>query len=159
MLDLKWERYIPILDVSIDELKHIFAKFDNAIDIIKFNPIQLGCKNSNFIVSTNKGMYVLRIVNNTVLNNEFAAYDLVCNIINVPHLLFQRISHNKKIFIYQYIKGISLQKNIKKNIQFENYLLNKLEKLLLLFIIFQRKRSQSLNNGTYHLLKYGIKHF
>jgi thiamine kinase-like enzyme len=112
MLDLSWERYIPIIDMKIDEIKNIFYEYDKTINVLNFNAIQLGCKNSNFIVRTNKGNFLLRITNPTHFNNEIIAYELMKGKISVPDLLFHISKHNANIFIYQYINGVSLQKVI-----------------------------------------------
>jgi thiamine kinase-like enzyme len=112
MLDLDWERSIPIIDLKLEDLKVIFMEYDKSVTIIKFSAIQLGCRNSNFVVYTNKGNYVLRISNTTDINNEVIAYELVKDKINVPKLLFHITKNSAKIFIYQYISGVSLQKRI-----------------------------------------------
>lgn len=31
MLDLDWERSVPIIDIKIDEVKSIFAGYDNLV--------------------------------------------------------------------------------------------------------------------------------
>lgn len=38
MLDLNWERYIPILDIN---LKNIFIEYDKTINVLDFSEIQL----------------------------------------------------------------------------------------------------------------------
>jgi len=52
VLDLDWERSIPIIDVKFEQLKSIFMEYDKAITISDFSAIQLGCRNSNFVVNT-----------------------------------------------------------------------------------------------------------
>ena len=120
MLDLGWERYIPISNMSIDELKNIFTEYDKTIDVLDFSPIRLGCKNSNFVVYTNKGEFLLRITNLSGFNNEIPAYELVKGKINIPNLLFHTTKNNMSILIYQYISGVSLQKNIVESEQCDN---------------------------------------
>ncbi len=120
MLDLDWERSIPITDVKFDELKNIFTEYDKALTVTDFSAIQLGCRNSNFIVSTNKGKFLLRIAKISDLNNENIAYEIVKDKINVPNLLFHTSNNKAKIFIYQYINGVSLQKIIIKNNHCDN---------------------------------------
>jgi Ser/Thr protein kinase RdoA (MazF antagonist) len=112
VLDLDWERSIPIIDMKYEELKSIFTEYDKAITITDFSAIQLGCRNSNFVVNTNKGKFLLRIANISDPNNEIIAYELVKDKINVPKLLFHITKYKAKIFIYQYISGVSLQKHI-----------------------------------------------
>lgn len=128
MLDLKWERYIPILDIKIDELKNIFTEYDKTINVSDYSAIQLGCKNSNYIVCTNKSKFLLRITNLTGFNNEIIAYELVKGKINIPNLLFHTTKHNMNIFIYQYINGVPLQKHIIENNQCDYSLLEQVAK-------------------------------
>lgn len=123
MLDLDWERSIPIIDMKLEELKSIFAEYDKTITITDFSAIQLGCRNSNFVVNTNKGKFLLRITNNSDFNNEIIAYELVKDKINVPKLLFHFTKYKAMIFIYQYISGVSLQKHIIEYHQCDNSLL------------------------------------
>lgn len=128
MLDLDWECSIPILDIKIDELKSIFTEYDKTLIVSDFNMIQLGCRNNNFVVCTNKGKFLLRIANFADLNNEIIAYELVKGKINIPNLLFNTTKHGANIFIYQYINGISLQKHIIESNQCDHSLLEQVAK-------------------------------
>lgn len=128
MLDLDWERSIPILDVKIDEIKSIFTEYDNTLTVTDFNVIQLGCKNSNFFVCTNKGEFLLRIANKSGFNNEIIAYELVKGKINIPNLLFHTTKDKSDIFVYQYINGVSLQKRIIESNQCDHSLLEQVAK-------------------------------
>ena len=128
MFDLNWERYIPILDIEIDEIRDIFTEYDKTINISDFNAIQFGCKNSNFIVHTNKGKFLLRITNLTDFNNEIIAYELVKGKINIPNLLFHTTKNKMNIFVYQYINGVSLQKHITEKNQCDYSLLTQVAK-------------------------------
>ena len=127
MLDLSWERS-PILDIKIDEVKNIFAEYDKTLNVSDFNAIQLGCRNSNFVVCTNKGKFLLRITNIAALNNEIIAYELMKGKISIPNLLFHTTKHSSNIFIYQYINGVSLQKVIIESNQCDISLLEQIAK-------------------------------
>ena len=128
MLDLDWERYMPILNMNIEELKNIFIEYDQTIDVLDFNLIRLGCKNSNYVVCTNKGEFLLRITDSSGFNNEIPAYELVKGKMNIPDLLFHTIKNNMSIFIYQYISGVSLQKIIVENRQCNNSVVEQVAK-------------------------------
>jgi len=112
LFDLTWERSIPIIDISHDEVNDIFADYDNSLIVDEYSAIRLGCRNSNYAVSTDKGKYLLRLADINGHNNETLAYELVKGKINVPGLLFNKKKNNLNIFIYEYIDGISLQKHI-----------------------------------------------
>ncbi len=128
MLDLDWERSIPMIDLKMDELNDLFTEFDKTLTVTDFKAIRLGCRNSNLVVRTNKGKFLLRITNSNDLNNENAAFQLVKDRINVPNLLFYTAKNKANLFIYQYIDGISLQKLIIKNNQCEYSLLEQVAK-------------------------------
>jgi aminoglycoside phosphotransferase (APT) family kinase protein len=112
LLDLDWERSIPIINVTIDEIADIVAEYDSSLTVTDYNAIQIGCRNSNFVVSANKGKLLLRIADASEFNNERIAYELVKDRVNVPRILYHTTKHNLNIFIYQYIDGVSFQKFI-----------------------------------------------
>lgn len=120
MLDLTWERSRLLYDIKIDEINQIFKKYDKNIDVYEFHAIKLGCRNSNFVILTNKGKYLLRAVSSGELNNEAAAYKIIKGLINVPDLYYYTAQNEYLFFIYEYIEGTSLQKIIIKNNSCDN---------------------------------------
>ncbi len=128
MADLHWERFIPVLDIGTEEANGIFREYDKSIGVLEFHAIRLGCKNSNFIVSTNKGKFLLRLTDPAGFNNEVPVYELVKGRINVPDLLFHTVKPNRNIFIYQYIRGVSLQAHIVAHGQCDPFLLEQAAK-------------------------------
>ena len=123
MHDLDWERSKPILDIDVDEIVNIFSEYKKDILIIDFSPIQSGCRNSNYVVNTSKGKYLLRISDNSSFNNEITAFEIVKKRINVPDLLFYKTKSEYTYHIYQYINGVSLQEHIIDNGKCDNFLL------------------------------------
>ncbi|MDD3094446.1 MAG: aminoglycoside phosphotransferase family protein [Clostridia bacterium] len=115
MHDLDWERSKPILDIDVDEIVNIFSEYKKDILIIDFSPIQSGCRNSNYVVNTSKGKYLLRISDKHSFNNEITAFEIVKKRINVPDLFFNKTKGEYAYHIYQYISGVSLQKHIIDN--------------------------------------------
>lgn len=101
--------------MKIDQIKDIFSEYDNTITVIEFSAIQLGCKNSNYVVNTGKGIFLLRISDKSGFNNEKEAYEIVKGKINIPDLIFHTTKGEWNIFVYQYINGVSLQKYIFDN--------------------------------------------
>ena len=45
MLDLDWERYVPLMDIHIDDIQKIFAQYDKTLTVSGFEAIRLGCRN------------------------------------------------------------------------------------------------------------------
>lgn len=112
MLDLDWERSIDIIPVKLEYLLKIFLNLDANINISDYKAIELGCRNSNYIVNTNIGKFVLRIAPFSDINNEVVISRLFENKINIPKLLYHCTSDDGNIFIYEFIDGVSLQKHI-----------------------------------------------
>ncbi len=110
MLDLDWERYVPLMDIHIGDIQKIFAQYDKTLTVSGFEAIRLGCRNSNYAVGTNRGKFLLRVTNSADFNNEPVAYRLVKDRVTIPALLFHTTAPYGRIFIYQYIEGVSLQK-------------------------------------------------
>ena len=112
MLDLTWERSVPMIDVGLDEVKRIFADYDRDLTVIDFDAIRLGARNSNFAVLTNRGKYLLRMAPVNDINNEVPAFELMKDKVKVPDLLFHTRERDLNLLIYRYIDGLSLQKLI-----------------------------------------------
>lgn len=112
LLDLDWERSIDLLPIAHGDVSSMFAKFDAKLVVTEFQVIGLGCRNSNYIVSTNHGKFVLRMSPVNEMNNEEAAYHLLGKTINMPKILYNCIENSSRIFIYEYIDGISLQQHM-----------------------------------------------
>lgn len=112
MLDLTWERTVPIWELDISGITAMMDRFDKSIHVMDFTALRIGCKNSNFAVSTNKGKFLLRITDKNGFNNECRVYDLVKGKIRVPTLLYHEDTDLVRFFVYQYIDGVSLQQRI-----------------------------------------------
>ena len=112
MLDLAWERTIPLLDVGIAEIRDIMNAFDPSITVADYSALNIGCKNSNFRVRTSKGAFLLRMTDIQGFNNEAAVYEMVKDKVCVPALLFQTTWNRSHCFVYRFIEGISLQRRI-----------------------------------------------
>ena len=99
MLDLDWERYVPLMDIHIDDIQKIFAQYDKTLTVSGFEAIRLGCRNSNYAVGTNRGKFLLRVTNSADFNNEPVAYRLVKDRVTIPALLFHTTAPYGRIFI------------------------------------------------------------
>ncbi len=112
MFDLVWERSIPLAEVTREDIADIVSGFDNECRVLAFQVIQIGCRNSNMKVVTDKGDYLLRISPVNDLNNEVNVYELIFASIPVPKLYYHEKKNKSDLFIYQFIQGESLQKHI-----------------------------------------------
>lgn len=112
-MDNLWERSIPFYNIGIKEIAVIFTEYDKYIEILNYSPINVGCRNSNYKVNTNKGYFLLRVcpLNDSSYKKEITISELFSDGLNVPELLF--ISENnitqRICLIYEYINGNSMQ--------------------------------------------------
>jgi hypothetical protein len=128
MLDLSWERTVPVMDVGMAEITEMMVCFDTSIHVTDFTAMRIGCKNSNFLVQTNRGKFLLRVTDKHGFNNERSVYDLVKDKVRVPALLFHADNGQARFFIYQFIDSISLQQRILNDNQCAHSLLMQVAK-------------------------------
>lgn len=110
-MDVLWERSVPIYKMSIGSMLNIFRKFDNGIKINGYKLINVGARNSNYIVDTSLGKFFLRICpeGSEGYRNELVSYLLLKERINIPRPLYVDNIGFTKYVIYEYINGVSLQ--------------------------------------------------
>ena len=144
MLDLGWERSNSLWCPASEELQSIFTAFDKSLTILGFDPIRIGCKNSNYMVRTNKGSFLLRATNICGFSNERAVFDIVKGILPVPDLLFHTVTQKCNIFIYEFIEGVSLQKLIIESNHCDDSLLEQVAKSAAILHSFPEEISAGL---------------
>jgi Predicted aminoglycoside phosphotransferase len=146
-MDNFWERSIPIYKVDLTEINKIFHDFNHRLTVLSFKVVNIGCRNSNFIVETDLGTYVLRISppNDNGYINEKAVYRLFKNIINIPTLYYTALYKNRACLIYEYINAVSLQSKCSDGIQFENDIIKQVAKTAALI---HNLRSDEINEFT-----------
>ena len=144
MLDLSWERTLPLLDAGLPEITDMMASFDKTIHVTDFVAMRIGCKNSNFLVQTNRGKFLLRVTDKHGFNNERSVYDLVKDKVRVPTLLFHADNGQVRFFIYQFIDSISLQQRILNDNQCAHSLLMQVAKAAAILHNTPRNETSSL---------------
>lgn len=123
-MDNLWERSIPFYNMDIKKIIDLFAEYDKHFEILNYTPINVGCRNSNYKVHTNKGYFLLRIcpLNDISYKKERTISQFFHGYINVPKLLF--VSENnitqRICLIYEYIHGISMQEMLIQGGNFED---------------------------------------
>jgi len=129
-MDNIWERSMPLYRIDLSEMNIIFHNFDNSIKVLSFKEINVGCRNSNFIVETNLGTYFLRISppNDNGYVNEKAVLKLLKNIINMPTLHYSTIFKDRICLIYEYINAVSLQSRCSDSVYLENDIIQQVAK-------------------------------
>ena len=123
-MDNFWERSIPFYNLQANEMTKIFNEFKKGLTIFDFAPINVGCRNSNYKVRTDKGTFLLRICppHEENYKKEEIISKVFSNIINVPELYF--VSENnflkRAYLIYDFIDGVSMQHMILNHGKVEN---------------------------------------
>ena len=112
-MDNLWERSIPFYNLGIKEVEIIFKEYDKHFEILNYNSINVGCRNSNYKVSTNKGCFFLRIcpLNDSSFKKEKIISQTFYGLIKIPKLLYVSEDNitQRTCLIYQYIHGNSMQ--------------------------------------------------
>lgn len=112
-MDNLWERSIPFYNLEIKEILDIFKEYDKHFEIFNYNRINVGCRNSNYKVSTNKGCFFLRIcaLNDSSFKKEKIISETFYGPIKIPKLLYVSEDNvtRRTCLIYEYIHGNSLQ--------------------------------------------------
>ena len=85
-MEEKWERIIPYIKLSTFESEIILKKIFSDIIIEDKELINIGCRNSNYKVTTNRGKFLIRISskNEAGCINEIAAANLYIPNVNKP---------------------------------------------------------------------------
>ena len=88
-MDTLWERSIPFYNIGLEAAVGIFKEYDKCLYVQDLTLIKVGCRNSNYIVNTNKGFFLLRIcpLGDTSYKKEKAVSELLIAI-NIPRLLY-----------------------------------------------------------------------
>lgn len=114
-MEKNWERTLPFLNVKREIIENLFIGVLNKEDIVSIEPINEGCRTSNYIItSMDNKKYTIKIF----LSNE-QKYKKECKILNdilknkIPGqkiCKFDRsvIIENRYYVIYEYIEGITL---------------------------------------------------
>lgn len=110
-MNISWERDIEAYKVNINDIKLMFSCFLKGDEVIDYNFVKIGARNSNYVVSTLKSKYFLRlcVINSEGYKNEIMSYSLLKDKINMPKPLFIGNYKGYKYIIYEFIKGVSLE--------------------------------------------------
>ncbi|MFV0401197.1 MAG: phosphotransferase family protein [Oscillospiraceae bacterium] len=110
MNDLQWERSTPLLKLDLPDIDRLLQEYDCQLTADSCQPIGVGCRNTNYIVSTSKGRLLLRFgVEHS--NSESAAAALLHSHVAMPELFYKGTFSENPFYIYEYIEGISLQEH------------------------------------------------
>lgn len=150
-MDDLWERSICFYNIELQEIIEIFKEYDRSFEILDFTPINIGCRNSNYKVDTNKGSFLLRIcpINDTKYKKEQKVSEMFSEELNVPKLLF--VSENNSVkrvcLIYDYIYGSSLQSLVVKSGKFDQRIISQVAKSAAVMHSYDFEKSEEFNDN------------
>jgi thiamine kinase-like enzyme len=129
-MDHLWERSIPLYPINLNDINHIFQDFDSRLTVLSYTEINIGCRNSNFIVKTDLGYYLYRIAPPTQdwYINEYAAYKLLFDVIRMPALYYTSRYNDRIHLIYEYIEATPLHTKYSKDTHFDNVIIKQVAK-------------------------------
>lgn len=110
-MDNNWERSVPMYKLSLEEANKILQIIDKKWIADDLREINIGCRNSNYIATTNIGPFFLRISppEDGGYKNEKAAAELLKNMVKLPSLYYSVQLDDRVCLIYEYIEGLSMQ--------------------------------------------------
>lgn len=105
-MDLHWERSYPYYDLKIDELAHIFSYLQTSL-IRDIRLIEIGCRNTNYSISTGKSTFLVRITSqdSAMLVNELKLNSELRKIIKLPRILEYHKLEGRYFILYEFIAG------------------------------------------------------
>ncbi|NLK94085.1 MAG: aminoglycoside phosphotransferase family protein [Clostridiales bacterium] len=127
-----YERFIDRIELSLQDVIDIFNIFNNKIIVSKYEKINKGGRNSNYIVFTTEKKYLLRVCSakNIGYRNEINSYNLLKTKIKMPNLLFNFSKKDLVYLVYEYIQGepiTKINRNIIKQVAFTAALLHNIK--------------------------------
>ncbi len=107
-MDIHWERSYPYYKLDSKQLKDIFTVFKHK-EIFDVKLIEIGCRNSNFILRTKTATFLLRVTSqdSAMIVNELALNQELAKIIKIPKLLDYSLKNKRYFILYEFIKGVN----------------------------------------------------
>jgi len=113
------ERYSNFVHVSSESITSLLKNYNDSIVVSSCRKIDHGRANSNYVVYTNLGKFMLRICRSmATYNNELAVDRELCSSIKRPRLLYARIYDDTPYLLYQFIESqpLSHEKRISDDV-------------------------------------------
>lgn len=109
-MEREWERTLEYTYITLTDVKDIFKKYNQYEEVLEYNLITYGKRNTNYKVTTTSSKYILRICpkNSEGYRSELISYYLLKDKINIPKLLMYSNIEDRVYIIYEYIVGKTL---------------------------------------------------
>ena len=110
-MDEQWERSLPLYPLAEEEALALMRRWDNGIQRAELMPIAVGCRNSNFHVTTERGEYLLRLCPPGTIywRTEKAVQSALAESGIAPRLMAcLEGPGNRPALIYEWIPSVSL---------------------------------------------------
>jgi len=115
-MDLNWERSYPFYEIGVNEIKALFPQLAKH-QAITLQKIQIGCRNSNYLLSAGQSKYLLRISSEDLplFSNEISLNKDLTKLVKCPQLLDYKFKNLRFFLLYEYIPGENLSKYLTTN--------------------------------------------
>ncbi len=110
-MDEQWERSLPLYPLAEEEALALMRRWDDGIQRAELTPVKVGCRNSNFHVTTERGEYLLRLCPPGTIywRTEKAVQSALAESGVMPRLMACLEGPDKRpALIYQWIPSVSL---------------------------------------------------
>ena len=113
-MEREWERTVQYTYITLEDVKNIFQKYNQYEEVLDYELITCGKRNTNYRVTTTSSKYILRICsrNSEGYRSELISYYLLKDKINIPKLLMYSNIGDRVYIIYEYIAGKTLEEVI-----------------------------------------------
>ncbi len=98
-------------EISLRALAQALQAYRPGLTLESLHPVNVGCRNSNYVLRTDRERLFLRLTDART-NNERMAYDLLRESIRMPALLLEGELDGERFLLYEHIEGQPLQRHI-----------------------------------------------
>lgn len=152
-MEYNWERSLPFFYIDLDIANKLFKKTLLNEEVESIDPINEGCRSSNYVVETNnRNKYILKIFPecDCYYERENNLLNLLKNDILVQRVYLissSNIIKNKIFGIYEYIDGVNLGKAIRGGSKIDKNLIEELAMTLAKIHKFKYKECGKLDKN------------
>lgn len=118
-MDILWERSIDFYPVEKRIVREIIREFDKGCTVQEIQPISMGCRNSNYTVTTDRRKMLLRICppDGDSSAKEILLFNELSGSVRMPEIFHVSTmnSTGRVCLLYEFIDGVPLNKMISAN--------------------------------------------
>lgn len=115
-MDTNWERCVDFFDLPNEALQDLLQRIAPGLRLLGQEKIREGCRNTNYKVRTDQGMYLLRILlgGEKALCKERAALRALKGKVRMPTMLGTAAVGTRVAVLYEYLAGEPLHSTMER---------------------------------------------